>query len=409
MTSFEIGPPGLVGVGRFVLMWLFFSTFVIPFAVLGLFAAIAFDDFGLSVRIAGGVLGALGALGVVVPILWALVRGWFWRERVQISTGGVVVRAGFPRGAKARAARAASFTLETAERSAVPLRARVVGSRFLRLRAGALDVYLGGGLAPGEQDRLRDELAAARTRTPVDPAVEPTEWRYPMTWGIVSGGQELARDLVAPLRRPLPFLLCDLVALSASAVVGPLLELIEDPAGLYPAFYALFLAGLWLRRFDPSYLAGLAAYRKRWFSFPLLLVMLGLVTALAAGVMALPHTHVAVALGAPMIAAIAVHRSLLKISARATDARSPSHNWWLEMVCAASLAPILVLHEHATFRFFDGTSDLFVFALPLVPPVVAFVYLPIRIHYFIDDPGNRSNAIWFTITVAALTAKAVFG
>ena len=116
-----------------------------------------------------------------------------------------------------------------------------------------------------------------------------------------------------------------------------------------------------------------------------------------------------VALAIPVAASVWVHAHVLgramKVEATRESPRLP-----IEALSSLTLIPMAIMHEHASFLFFEDTSRrYFVLALPMVLPVVAFVYLPIRMHYFIDSPRDRSNAVWFGLTVAAISVYAVFG
>lgn len=46
-------------------------------------------------------------------------------------------------------------------------------------------------------------------------------------------------------------------------------------------------------------------------------------------------------------------------------------------------------------------------ALALVPTSILAAYLPVRIHAFAGDPGDRANRLWFWITVIWLVLLAL--
>ena len=116
------------------------------------------------------------------------------------------------------------------------------------------------------------------------------------------------------------------------------------------------------------------------------------------------------ALAIPVVASIWVHVSVLNRSIKKKNREKTQSRVPFEVVSSLTLIPMAIIHEHACFLFFEDTARrYFILSLPMVFPVVAFLYFPIRIHFFINNPTDRSNAVWFGLTVVALSIYAVFG
>ncbi|MCA9651537.1 MAG: hypothetical protein KC501_16575 [Myxococcales bacterium] len=80
------------------------------------------------------------------------------------------------------------------------------------------------------------------------------------------------------------------------------------------------------------------------------------------------------------------------------------------MALAATLVPLSTLHESAVFSFIGrGAKDLGPLSLALVPTTILFAYLPVRIHAFADDPGDRANRVWQWITTGWLILLSLLG
>lgn len=425
VTSFDLGPSGLHVDHGLLLLGVGTSAFTfLPLGLLAIVAALTARarDSPLGLRILLGVIGALGSLGSLAPAAWLFGSAWFGRTRIQVSPAGVIVRCRVGPWRRVRTVIGLD-TLTTAPTVcnwASPLREpRPYGPRLL-LASPTWRIPLGAGLAPDEVTALGAALAAAlrdARALSVTGAGPPVEWAYPMVPGARSTLASAVGVVLAPLRQPLPFLFLDLAVLAGSLALAPVIDELDIGLALTVAF-AFYLGGLLLRLHDPSYLAGLRWHAQRSWSFPIWFVTAGLLCGLGPGFAATGPFREALGVDYPLLfivpiahlaLAATLHVTLLRRS-RERAATPPRRRVGLELVAMLLLGPLALLAEELAFGFFDGMATrLGPLALSMVPPVIALLYWPVRMHAFIDDPGDRSNVVWFWLTVGALTLFAVTG
>ena len=426
VTSFDLGPAGLHADHGLLLWGVGMIAFLIlPLGLVALILALTARDFPLGLRIFLGVIGALGSLGSLAPAAWLFGSAWLGRTRIQVSPAGVIVRrrVGPWRRVRTVIGLDTLTTAPTVCNAASPLREpRPHGPRIL-LASPTWRIPLGAGLAPDEVTALGAALAAAlrdaRAR-PVTGAGPPVEWAYPMVPGAGSTLASAVGVVLAPLRQPLPFLFLDLAVLAGSLALAPVIDELDyrDIELALTVAFAFYLGGLLLRLHDPSYLAGLRWHAQRSWSFPRWFVTAGLLCGLVPGfaatgpfgeVLGVYYPLLFIVPIAHLALAATLHVTLLRRS-RERAATPPRRRVGLELVAMLLLGPLALLAEVLAFSFFDGMAkELGPLALPMVPLVIALLYWPVRMHAFIDDPGDRSNVVWFWLTVGALTLFAVTG
>jgi len=414
IASFEIGPPGFNRRHAAVLgmagMW---AVMIFPLSVMGLMLGIQARDWEIGIRAACILGGAIGLIISLGPIVWTCAHAMLWRERIQVGPQGVLIRIGLP--LRANISRTSAVALQSSiakssKWSPYPERLKPYRSA-LALQWPQLSISVGLGLADDEQRALLAELHARLKPLKAAGAesTSPEEWRYPWTARLLGPFWNLAVALLGPFRRPLPYLVFDILTLGA-AVALPLFSLDVGLSRYYPVLYGAFIFGLVLRRWDRHYLRGIAIYDKRYMWFPVMYGMASLAVGLAGAFALSKHLGWGIGTGVALVIAVAVHVDLLKRGAKTPVDDSTERNPLFDALATATLIPIAIVHEQATFMFFEDTARrYFVLSMAMIPPVVGFVYLPIRMHFFIDAPNDRSNAVWFGLTMVALTIYAVFG
>lgn len=411
-VSFDIGPPGFSRKHARVLgFWGMFAILLLPLGVTGVVIGGQSDDWEGPIRAAAIGFGAVGIVVAVAPLLWVLSHAWLRRERVQVSASGLFIRVGHPFFSRSQRITDLS-AVQVGEEGARGSRkeALLVSNRRLRISWNDRSILVGTGLSKPNRVKLLGEIKAALDAAKASTTAIPVvEWRFPFfaTLAAMCGGGW--RLVIEPFRHPVPYLACDLLTIVA-VVALPSFAGDLDLFPAYPALFVAFLVGLWIRRYDPTYLSGLNHYWSRYARFPALFLVVGFCTGLAGGVALLGLLPWIVALSIPVVLSIWVHVSVLNRSIKTKNRQSSKNGFPFGVVSSLTLIPMAIMHEHASFLFFEDTSRrYFILALPMVFPVVAFLYLPIRIHFFISNPNDRSNAVWFGLTVIALSIYAVFG
>jgi hypothetical protein len=200
----------------------------------------------------------------------------------------------------------------------------------------------------------------------------------------------------------------DLLVLGGAIAVAELYVLELPLARLYPAELAAYAVALALRAGDGRYLAGLRAQCAAWFSYPVFFVLAGVLMGLAAG-FGLVMAGVPPLLGLPLGFGPILGLHLVLLRRRGT-ASPPEAGPGRRRLQTALLVPLAVHHEHLAFLFFeDSARRFFVLALVMVPPVIGLLYLPVRMHAFIETPGDPGNRAWLALTIALVTVQAVLG
>jgi hypothetical protein len=399
----ELGPPGFVGFYRLGLVAaLTGATLVLPLGLLGMFGAAFWDDFPLALRIVMGVAGAAATYVSFWLPVHVVTRATIWRTRIRVRPGGVLVESGSSRP------RSTDWLTPRADVTAAIDRNNTEFGGFM-LSCGARHIRLGIGQRPIENQRFLAAIHLALAEVPPD----PTDPRPPPSERLGPGPsarlRAISRDLLRPLRRPTPFLIVDLGAMILTPLTAWLVTGMLDWRDAYPIAFGLFLLGLAARRLDGSYMAGLRHYHANdpftagWgFKYTLA----GIAVAIAGWGAMTPRLGVWPAFALGMVATIGLHRALLRRARADTPLPQPSRA--LDLALSLTLVPICVLHEAGLLGFLMDSSDLGPLALAFVPPLVLFGYLPIRMHVFIDDPGDRSNVAWFWLTVAWLAMHPLF-
>lgn len=399
---FELGPPGFVGFYRVGLAAaLVVGALVLPLGLLGLFGAVHWHDFGALLRLLMGLVGAGATLGSIGLPIRLVSRATSWHARVRVRPGGVFVEAGFS------APRATWWLTPRADVKIGRPPTDELGRGGFVLSRGEQQLRLAVGYRPGDSHRLQETIQRALTEIPAD----PDDTRAPASERLGTDPRErlraLGRDLLRPLLRPTPFLLVDLGAMLLTPLASWLATETLDWRDAYPIAFALFILGLAARRLDGSYMAGLRHHLTEdpltgGWGFKYMLA--GIAVALAGWGAMSPRLGLGLAFLVSTCTAIGLHWALLR-RARG-DAPTPTPNRALDLALGLTLIPICVLHEAGLFAFIvDSTRIRGPMTLSLVPVLVLLGYLPVRMHAFIDDPGDRSNVAWFWLTVAGLAMQ----
>lgn len=398
----EVEPPGFGAVyGATLVAVLLGFAMVVPLAFIGVFGALFWHDFGVPLRLLMGIVGAAAGLAMLWLPLHIVVRATIWRTCIRVRPGGVFVAAGWSMPRK---------TWWLTPRSAVKA-THDPGIPGVLLSCGERQLRIGAGHRPigSQQLCLGIQQALARVRVDPDETHPPAPERLgPDLVDRLRGRlHRLGRDLLHPLRHPTPYLLVDLGAMALTPLMSWLMVDTLDWRDAYPIAFVVFLAGLAARRRDGTYIAGLRHYIADDTFWDVKYMGTGVVTALIAWAAMGPRLGPALAL-LVAAAAVVLYRQLLRQAAAVKPAPPP--NRALDLALSLTLVPICVIHEAAVFWFLaDSSRGLGPLALAFVPPFVFFGYLPLRLHAFIDAPGDRSNVAWFWLTVAALAMQPLLG
>ena len=412
LVSFDIGPPGFsLKHARVLGFWGIFALLLLPLGVTGVVIGGQADDWEGPIRAAAIGFGAVGIVVAVGPLFWVLSHAWLRRERVQVSPGGMFVRVGHPLFSRAR--RVADLSkVQVGEEGTGGSRKQelLVSDRRLSISWNGRSFLVGTGLPKSVRVELLGKMRAALDAAKASSKPVPNvEWRFPVLATLTAMCRGVWQLVIEPFRHPVPYIACDLLTIAVVVVLPSFAEDL-DLLPAYPALFVAFLVGLWIRRFDPDYLSGLNHYWQRYQRFPALFLVVGFCTGLAGGVTLLGLLPWVAALSIPVALSIWVHVSVLNRSIKTKNREKPENGFPFGVVSSLTLIPLAIMHEHVSFLLFEDTARrYFILALPMVFPVVAFVYFPIRIHFFISNPKDRSNAIWFGLTVVALSIYAVFG
>lgn len=388
----ELRPPGFAGAyrGQMLIMVMFISM-LLPLALLGVVGAIKFWDFPVALRVVMGVAGsAVTAASVWFPAR-LLVRAWAARARIRSTRDGVLVELGTSRPRQ---------TLWLTPRSEVRI-SHVAGDGGLLVRCGQICVPVATGHRPDELRSISEALRALVTAGthapgPLAPssALGPTIGQSLRTAGL---------ELVRVLRHPTPYLLVDLTSIVAAPLVASAV-LAFDWQTTYPIAFAVFCVGLVLRRFDGTYVEGMRHYATEptWpWRYLGASVAIGLSATFGlAGSLGLGKSFLL-----SMAVSVALHQAMLQ------RARSPAPVYLPRVVdfgLAATLVPLSILHEAAMFSYItDASRNLGPLALAFTPLTAVFLYAPVRLHAFVDDPEDRGNRLWFWVTVGWLTLQPI--
>jgi|GEM_PF-4315753 hypothetical protein len=419
VVSFDLGASGIAGrPGAFLLQWAMVSIFCLPLGVVGI-ATLSFSDWQTGLQIFCAAIGFIATFVSLYPIFATLRWAYFRRCRLQVSASGFSFRVGSPLWSKCVQTDSLDCQLDRGSGRPKGLKHLALDLDHLVLRAGSLEVRFGSGLSNSAlkdlAKQIHEAVRTAKAVGKVDPGKD-VEWRYPMGPSISQRVMGLLKDLTRPFRQPAPYAFCDLISLTGGFLLPRLLEGRVALGTIYPFAFALYLIGLVVRRWDANYLSGLSHYDKRWHWFTFAYVGTPLFTGLGAGFSLMRVANDWLPGGVGTIAALllppalAVFVHLWVFKKRKAAVAKPSYRWGMEVISLLTLAPMAILHEHLSFVFFEGTARrLFILALPMVVPVVGALYLPIRLHYFVESPGDRTNRLWFGLTIASISIYSVFG
>ncbi|MBA3549081.1 MAG: hypothetical protein H0T76_21565 [Nannocystis sp.] len=397
----EIGPPGFVGFYRIGLVGaLVGASMALPMGLTGMFAAGFWSDFGVALRMLMGIAGAAATYVSIWLPIHVVTRATSWRTRIRVRPGGVFIESGsstprVTRWLTPRSGVTAGFRTDEAGLGGFVLSC---GVRYIRVGIGHLPIDSQQALATLQLALAEVPEDASDTLAPAPEALGP---------GLGARLRALGHDLLRPLLRPTPYLLVDLGTMALTPLVSWLVTGMLDWRDAYPIAFGLFIAGLAARRLDGSYMAGMRHYLADdpftgGWGFKYMLA--GIAVAIAGwGAMA-PRLGFGLAFGLAMVATIGLHRSLLRRALG--DSPAPKPNRALDLALALTLVPICVLHEVGLLTFLvDSSRGLGPLTLCFVPPLVLVGYLPVRLHAFIDAPGDRSNIAWFWLTFAWLAMQ----
>lgn len=413
----ELGPTGITRTHAvFALQLAFLGTFGLALGGAGLTLALTARDFGAPLRLGLGLASIFGILAGLLPALTVLADGLLRRERVVVGRDGVRVLEGSPLHARVhRLDRSASRSL--ARRPIPGLRrlwlsaapADRQAALWLEAPEGGPAVPLGIGHGPAIRKalarRLEDALAATAEAPPVD--LDPLAARF--DWPLGDALRGLRALALEPLRARRGYVIFDLLVLAGAVAVAELYVLELPLARLYPLELLAYAVALALRAGDGRYLAGLRTQCAAWLSYPVFFGLAGLMMGLSAG-FGLVMAGVPPLLGLPLGFGPVFGVHLLLLRRRRAEPPPPEAGPGRRRLQTALLVPLAVHHEHLAFLFFeDSARRFFVLALVMVPPVIGLLYLPVRMHSFVESPGDPGNRAWLALTVALVTLYAVLG
>lgn len=386
---FDLEPPGFVAFYRVALFTLIVcGGILLSLSLTAIFGALVFDDFEVGLRIAMGVVGVGSSAGLIWVAARLLVGATSLRSRVTVTPGGVLVETGVT-SARERiwltpldAVSVDKPKMDTLERGGVVL------------TAGEASIHIAIGYRERDTSQLLKAVRASLKGTDGDDGEPPAGRPLGPPWA--DRARRLARDIVTPLRHPTPYLLVDLGAILGTSALTWILDEVIDWRDAYPIAFALFIVGLAARRYDGTYVAGLREYLRDNDAWSMWYMLAGIAVAMAGVGGMTPRLTFGPAIGIAMLSSIGLHWAMLR---RARSDATPKPNRKLDLALALSLVPISILHEAAMFEFVVGsTANLAVMSLAFVPVTVLFAYVPVRLHAFVDNPGDRSNVAWFWLT-----------
>lgn len=394
----DLHPPGFVAYYRVAMATaVIVGALVMPLGIVGLFGAVAWQDFGVPLRLVMGVIGSL-AIGATV---WVpsrlLVAAWAGRSRIVAARTGVLVEQGT--SVPQRSVWLSPCSEVTVVRPTIDSLER----GGLVLSDGSVSVRIGVGLRPRDVDSLRAAVEAVVAAG--GHALESTSRPGPSealgpSWQTSLRG--LGHEIVRPLRHPTPYLMVDVLAIVAAPLATTAL-LAFDWRDVYPLALVIFCVGLALRRFDGSYVQGMRHYADTEPTWSLAYVGGGIAIALFSALGLTPRLGLGVACGLAAVLVVGLHVALLRRAKHPAPARLSRAT---DFALGATLIPISLLHEGAMFTFVaDSSQGLGPLALAMVPMTALLTYVPVRMHAFVDAPDDRGNRGWFWITVGWLSLQ----
>ncbi len=408
LVAYEIGAYGFTVNMRSVLIgWGSMAILIFPLGVMGVMLGLQANDWEAAIRTAAIGFGTAGVVASISPFVWLISKAFLWRESIHVGPGGARVRRGllWDRWEQSDLAGASA---RMATRSDEPKPPDYEPRGRICLATENSRVCFGGALPASEQRRLINELNSVLSSWKAgDGGVQ--ELSIPLGTRIATGTRGLLSAVVAPFRRPVPYLACDLATILFFFAL-PKSTLPFDPFEYYPYFFGAFVVGLVLRGFDDHFLSGLQYYLRKNPGFPVIFAMAGFFIGLGGALAGIKFHRGWLTLIVPVTVCVGLHLWLVKRAGKRLGSAKPKRGMGIDVLAGLTLIPIAIAHEHASFLFFEDTSKrYFILALPLVLPVVLAVYWPIRMHYFVDSPRDKSNHIWFWITVVLMAIYAVFG
>ncbi|MGB1015608.1 MAG: hypothetical protein ACPG4T_15840 [Nannocystaceae bacterium] len=379
------------------------SSLLIGLGGVGVSLAITEPNFG-AVGLLIGSLGSVAILLALGSLVWVLWHPNNYRERIQSGPGWLVLRR-TPRTHKIIAlACPVKVDDSTYNDLSMFLHFEVTTSLVLEGSDGRR-VPIGVNQPAEERARLRAELERVVALANSSTTCPPAEWSYPMSLPLGRRLSDYGKLFYASLRKPRPFLLTDLVCIAG---IFGLSRLILLPGLLtsYVIAITLFTIGLFLRRWDTSYMGTLAGFH--YINLGLGYDSAGLIMGLTASLTFWVYFDTYLALAAGFVV-LGVHVHLLRYARRTQPKQNPRSRR-VELLSTILMLPLALVHEHLAFIYCaDLAKEFFVLALPMLVPMIGLFYLPVRMHAFIDDPDNRSNYAWFWLTVFAMLLAGTIG
>lgn len=240
------------------------------------------------------------------------------------------------------------------------------------------------------------------------------------------------KAMIVGFRRPGPYVFFDI-----SAVLLELLlfeRLVRDFEHFwlhtYIFAYLFFLAGIWLKRYDARYQAGLRIIRsggsRLAFWLPFCVYFLGMVLpafAIASGLNLLGYRQaVPPAVGVPLFLGSLVGYPLLFYCAvwrRSAPGRPlppergllPLTGRYLSFLGLFGVSLYMLSFVYSRINKLTQESISW-WASPFVLLALALlyflIYLPGRIHLLVENPGDRANAGWMVLAALAMAGAAFF-
>ncbi len=390
---FEVDPVGFIAEHRTRLLWAVgLLVSVGPLGGFGLHLVRTESQLSLWLRAA---LACVSAAAIALPLWYgvkAVLQATLSRHRIRVLPGGVFVERGIWRPSRTWWLEPLAAVITREYDGALILRA----SDERGAPAVAIVCQDAGALRQAIEAGKRSLAAQAGATGP--PATESFDLAMFL-------GSQL-RGLLRGLRRPTPFVVLDLGVLTATMLLAHQVQSL-DLAAVYPSAYLLFVLGVGARRLDGGTMAELAR-RKDSVHQALAYVGAGAIMALPGVIVTRPLFGLGLGFLVALIVMIGLHVWLVDAARPARRPAPSGSQRAFNFLLALTLVPIGVLHESVIFEFAaDAARDLGPFGLALLPILVLFGYWPIRIHAVIADPDDRSNVLWFWITVVALSLFAL--
>jgi hypothetical protein len=373
--------------------------------------------------------GLVGVLGTLFALYFSVGHALWWRERVQVGPGGFIVRRGLPGFRRRYLLPARSIDAIELDREGVRLKSvghKVLPGFRIVLRAGKQRILVGTGLPHKDVAWLLDALRRARQAALAEEPRALVEWKHPVPPADGRSPRPWTAALLDGLRHPSPYLLFDVaVVLGSSALLALLRSDAPEVVFVWPALYLLFCVGLAVRLFDPHYLANLRVMKDRvnafWMWYGLAGTLVGFQGMFT--VAGKPELEELLGLSdkdpllwasfALLAIAPVLHVLLLRRAGRLTPAQHqpvPPRSLLRELLvtpCMLGMAVAAELQLYAAFTRGSNAGRFGPLMLPLVVVFISVIYVPVRMHYFIDEPRNRRNWASFGFACLAMTVYAV--